>query len=240
MDNKRICLWSGPRNVSTALMYSFAQRSDTQIVDEPLYAHYLRVSGADHPGRDRILSSQDSDGRSVMKWMVEGGFGRRVIFFKNMAHHLVDLELDLLRDTLNVILTRTPAEVLPSLARKLPDPGIEETGYPVQVRLLEFLQTIGRPPVVLDARELLKDPESVLTQACARLGIRFEREMLHWTPGPRPEDGVWADIWYHDVHTTTGFAPYRPKTTPFPRELEPLLRDCEPLYERLSERAIAA
>lgn len=240
MPTTRICLWSGPRNVSTALMYSFAQRSDTQVVDEPLYAHYLRVSGAEHPGRDRIIASLDSDGERVVSEVILGAYPRRVVFFKNMAHHLVDIDWGFLEETVNVILTRTPAEVLPSLARKLPDPGIEETGYPVQVRLLDHLDAAGRGPVVVDALELLKGPESVLGQLCQKIGIRFEREMLHWPVGPRPEDGVWADVWYHDVHMTTGFAPYRPKRTPFPGELVPLLRECEPLYARLAERAIRA
>jgi hypothetical protein len=130
--------------------------------------------------------------------------------------------------------------VLPSLARKLRNPGLDHTGYPVQIRLVEYLEEAGQEPIVLDSRELLTDPKTVLTRACEKMGIRFEREMLHWPQGPRPEDGIWADIWYHDVHTTTGFAPYRPKTIPFPAELAPLLAECEPLYEQLAARAIKA
>ncbi|NNE45605.1 MAG: GNAT family N-acetyltransferase [Rhodothermales bacterium] len=240
MDTKRICLWSGPRNVSTALMYSFAQRPGTRVIDEPLYAHYLRVSGVDHPGRERIIASQDNDGERVIADVILGDTADGTIFVKNMAHHLVDVSWDFLERTANVILTRAPAQVLPSLARKLPDPRIDDTGFPVQVRLVEHLASIGQNVVVIDARELLADPESVLRQVCERISIPFVKAMLHWPSGPRPEDGVWSDIWYHDVHTTTGFAPYRPKTTPLPPKLGPLLVECEPYYARLSELAIRA
>ncbi len=240
MDTKRICLWSGPRNVSTALMYSFAQRADTRVVDEPLYAHYLRVSGADHPGRDRILGSQENDGRKVVADVILGPCDRQVLFLKNMAHHLVDLPLDFLGQTTNVLLTRTPLEVLPSLARKLPDPSMSETGYPAQIMLLDHLESLGAGATVVDSKQLMIDPESVLRQLCERLEIKFDREMLHWATGPRPEDGVWADIWYHDVHLTTGFAPYRPKQMPVPDELRPMLRQCEPLYRRITSDAIQA
>jgi hypothetical protein len=186
------------------------------------------------------MESQDADGRNVIQNVILGEYRHRVVFFKNMAHHVAGVDWSFLHETTNVILTRTPVEVLPSLARKLPDPELRETGYLTQVEMLDYLLDSGREPVVLDARELLENPESVLTQACQCMGLRFEREMLHWAPGPRAEDGVWADIWYHDVHTTTGFAPYRPKKTPFPVELAPLLAECEPLYERLSRLAIKA
>jgi hypothetical protein len=236
----RINLWSGPRNVSTALMYSFAQRSDTRVVDEPLYAHYLRVSGAAHPGREAVLAAQERDGAKVVREEILGDFDRPVVFFKQMAHHLVEIDRTFLSKTANVILTRDPREMLPSLAENIARPTLRDTGYAMQTGLLEELRAIGQDPPVLEAREVLTDPRSVLTQLCARLGIPFEEAMLAWRPGPRPEDGVWAPHWYANVHRSSGFERYRAKTAPFPSALEPLLAECRPHYEALARAAIRA
>ena len=236
----RINLWSGPRNVSTALMYSFAQRSDTRTVDEPLYAHYLRVSDADHPGRDEVLAAQEPDGETVVRDVLLGPSDRPVVFFKQMAHHLVELDRAFLAKTANVILTRDPREMLPSLSENLPEPRLRDTGYAVQTELLEELRRIGQEPPVLDAKELLTDSRSVLGELCRRLGIPFEEAMLSWKPGPRPEDGVWAPHWYKNVHRSSGFEPYRPKLSMVPKRLESLLAECRPHYEALSRVAIRA
>jgi hypothetical protein len=236
----RINLWSGPRNVSTALMYSFAQRRDTRVVDEPLYAHYLRVSGADHPGRDTVLASQENDGEKVVRDVVLGPCAEPVLFLKQMAHHLVDLDRSFLARTRNVILTRDPREMLPSLSENLPEPRLQDTGYAMQSELVRELADLGQAPPVLDARELLLDPAAVLAELCRRLGLSFEPAMLRWEAGPRPEDGVWAEHWYASVHRSTGFQPYRGKSGPFPERLVPLLEECRPHYERLLELAIRA
>lgn len=236
----RIQLWSGPRNVSTALMYSFAQRGDTSVVDEPLYAHYLRVSGADHPGRDQVLRAQDSDGERVVSEVVMAAHDSPVRFFKQMAHHLVELDRGFLARCANVLLTRDPEQMLPSLAVQIPRPTLRDAGYAMQTELVEQLERIGQSPPVLDAGELLRAPRSVLAQLCERLGISFDEAMLSWPAGPRPFDGAWASHWYHNVHRSRGFEPFAPKRAPFPPELEPLLAECRPHYERLLERAIRA
>ena len=237
-DVLRICLWSGPRNVSTALMYSFAERADTRVVDEPLYAHYLRVSGAPHPGRPEVLAASSADGERVVREVILGASDRPVLFLKQMAHHLIELDLDFLSRVQNVILTRDPVEMLPSLRRQIPNPSLADTGLGVQADLLEHLLALGQDVPVLDAREVLLDPPAVLRTLCDRLGLPFDSGMLGWPAGPRPEDGVWAEHWYHAVHTSTGFRPYQPKSEPFPKALEPLLAECRPAYERLSEHAI--
>lgn len=235
----RISLWSGPRNVSTALMYAFAGRADTRVVDEPLYAHYLRVSGADHPGRDDVLAAQDPDGERVVRDVLLGLDGDRPVhFFKQMAHHLVELERGFLRRTLNVLLVRDPREMLPSLTVQLPRATLADTGLAVQSGLYDELVALGQDPPVLDAARLLRDPERVLRALCERLAIEWDPAMLAWPRGPRPEDGVWAPHWYHNVHRSTGFEPYRPKSEPFPARLEALLADCRPHYERLLEHAL--
>ncbi len=237
---KRICLWSGPRNVSTALMYAFAQRTDTRVVDEPLYAHYLRVSGARHPGRDVVLAGQDNDGERVVRTVILGPCDRPVLFVKNMAHHLVALDTGFLDETLNVLLTRDPREMLPSLIHQIPNPTLDDTGLRRQCALLDELEARGQVVPVLDAREVLLDPASVLQQLCPQLGLAFDPGMLAWPAEARSEDGVWAPFWYHNIHRSTGFQPYRPKTEPFPPFLEPLLAECRPYYDRLYGRAIRA
>jgi hypothetical protein len=247
----RLNVWSGPRNVSTALMYSFAQRPETRVVDEPLYGHYLRVSGASHPHAAEVMRQMDCDGERVVREVILGsvwtaprqptGRGDRpVVFCKQMAHHLVELGLDFLAETANVLLTRHPRDVLPTLARQLPRPILRDTGYAAQVELLDRLRELGQPALVLDAAELLRDPEGVLRRLCEGLELPWEPAMLHWPAGPKPYDGCWAPDWYHNVHRSTGFEPYRPKAEPFPPALEPLLRDCLPLYERLYDVAIKA
>ncbi|MCC6406576.1 MAG: sulfotransferase family protein [Planctomycetes bacterium] len=221
-------------------MYSFAQRTDTRVVDEPLYAHDLRVSGADHPGRDDVLAWQDSNGARVVERVILGPCEKPVVFFKQMAHHLVELDRGFMAHTANVILTRDPGEMLPSLAQNLATPTLADTGYRAQCELYDQLVALGQEPPVLEAREILLDPRGVLTQLCARLGLRFQERMLKWKPGPRPEDGCWAKHWYANVHTSTGFQTYKKKQAPFPRRLGPLLKECKPYYERLAALALKA
>ena len=237
---KPICLWSGPRNVSTALMYSFAQRDDIRVIDEPLYGHYLRVSGAVHPGGNDVMAAMNCDGDAVMRELLEQQrVSDRRLLLKHMAHHLVDIDRGFLTATSNVFLVRDPREMLPSLTIQVPHAGLADTGLRTQWELYEQLVDLGQQPTILDSRELLLDPEHVLQQLCVDLGLQFTDSMLSWEAGPRPEDGVWAPHWYHAVHQSTGFAPYTPKSG-FPAHLEDLLTECEPWYERLYARAIRA
>ncbi len=236
----KLSVWSGPRNVSTALMYSFRQRPDTVVVDEPLYAHYLRTTGAAHPGAREVLEAMEGDGGRVVREVILGPCERPVHFFKNMAHHLLGLDRKFLYRITNVLLIRNPQEMLPSLAEQLPEPTLRDTGLDRQVEILDVVLGRGEKPVVLEARELLLDPDGVLREACERLGLPFEEEMLRWPAGPKPEDGVWAKHWYRNVHASTGFAPHRPKAVRFPQGLEPLLEECLPLYEKLRGYAITA
>lgn len=239
-DCLRLSVWSGPRNVSTALMYSFAQRADTRVFDEPLYGHYLTRSEAEHPGRDEVIADMECDGQRVVRDTLLGPCDRKVLFFKNMAHHLMDLDWAFLDRLTNVLLIRNPEAMLPSLGKNLAQPILRDTGYLFQVELLDHLIAQGQTPPILEAREVLKNPASVLGQLCQRIGLKFDEAMLHWPAGPRPEDGIWAKHWYHNLHRSTGFMPYRPKTAPFPAHLQPLLAECRPYYERLLPYTIKA
>lgn len=233
-QTKRICLWSGPRNVSTALMYSFAQRSDCQVFDEPLYAHYLRHSDAHeyHPGADQILATMENDGKKVVEMMM-GPHEKPVAFFKNMTHHLFELNLDFLKDCVNVILTRDPREMLFSFDKVIPNPTMQDVGYEAQLMLVDQLERIGQRAIVLDSKQILLDPKKELSQLCEKAGIPFEETMLSWQAGPIPEDGVWAEYWYANVHRSMGFQPYRNKEVDFPERLQPLLEKCQHIYNQL-------
>jgi hypothetical protein len=221
-------------------MYSFRQRADTVVVDEPLYGHYLKTTGADHPGAREVMEVMDGDGERVVREVILGPCERRIHFFKNMAHHLPGLDPGFLDSVTNVLLIRNPTEMLPSLAKQLPSPTLRDTGLREQAEILDSILARGGKPIVLDVRELLLDPPDVLRRVCSKLGIPFDKAMLSWPAGPKPEDGVWARHWYHNVHASTGFAPYQPRKAPFPTHLKPLLEECLPPYERLRDNAIGA
>lgn len=237
---KAVSLWSGPRNVSTALMYSFAERSDTRVIDEPLYGHFLLTTGADHPGRDDVMAVVNCDGQQVMnELLAESTDAPDVLFMKQMAHHLVHIDDEFLQRTRNIFLIRDPREMLPSLTIQLPHAQLEDTGLKMQWQLFTALEKKGQTPAIVDSRELLLDPPGVLRQLCENLDIEYTDKMLSWSAGPRAEDGAWAPYWYHAVHKSTGFSKYVAKKD-FPPHLEPLLAECRPWYDKLYHRAIRA
>lgn len=240
-QNPPICLWSGPRNVSTALMYSFRELADVRVVDEPLYGHYLRVTGAPHPGREEVIAAMDCDGEAVMQKLLreQARHPQPRLFLKHMAHHLVELDTGFMQQATNVFLIRDPRDMLPSLTVQLPRADLDDTGLRRQWQLFSALVEQGLAPIVIDSRELLLDPAGVLEALCTRIGLGYSSAMLSWSPGPRPEDGVWARHWYHAVHASEGFAPYAAKSG-FPAALEPLLARCRPWYERLYAHALRA
>lgn len=235
----RICLWSGPRNVSTALMYSFAQRSDTKVFDEPLYAHYLSNSSAReyHPMASEILEEMEQDGHKVVEMMCSN-HEKSVLFFKQMTHHLVSIDWTFLSKMKNVILTRDPFEMLPSFAKEIENPTMHDVGYRAHIELLKYLEENGQNALVIDSKDILLNPEAKLKELCGALDIPFVKEMLSWPAGPIKEDGVWAAHWYGNVHNSLGFKPYEKKSEPFPDKLKPLLEECIPLYNKLRSRSL--
>lgn len=236
---KRICLWSGPRNVSTALMYSFAQRGDTKVFDEPLYAHYLSKTEAKtyHPMAKEVLETMENDGDKVIE-MMRTNADKPILFFKQMTHHLENINWNFLPEMINIILTRDPVEMLPSYAKEIENPTMQDVGYAKHIKLLEYLESNSLPVIVLDSKSILMNPEKQLHKLCAALTIPFEPCMLEWKAGSIPEDGVWAKHWYGNVHKSTGFQLYTPKSAPFPERLKPLLKECEPLYKRLQQLSL--
>lgn len=228
-------MWSGPRNISTALLRSWGSRADTAVVDEPFYAHYLHVTGLDHPGREAILRSQPTDWRTVAATLTGPVPGGKAIFYqKHMAHHLLpSMDGAWLGALRHAFLLREPEAMLTSLLRVIPDPRPEDTGLPQQVALFERLCADGERPPIVDSKDVLDDPPGLLRALCAALGVPFDPAMLAWTPGPRPTDGVWAEHWYAAVEVSTGFQPYRPKSYSVPDRLRGVLETCESQYARL-------
>jgi hypothetical protein len=231
----RIAMWSGPRNISTALMRAFENRTDTAVTDEPLYGHYLLNSGADHPGREEVIRAQETDWRKVTATLTGPvPEGKPIWYQKHMAHHLLpEVGRAWLDSLTSCFLIRDPRAVLASYVRTRARPTLEDLGLPQQVELFEQLQArTGRIPPVVDAADVLTDPGRMLGLLCQALGIPFSLRMLSWPAGRRPTDGVWAPHWYASVWRSTGFRPYRPPA-PLPAEIRPLADACQPLYRRL-------
>jgi len=234
----RINMWSSPRNLSTAMMYAWRQRTDTTVVDEPLYAHYLRVSGRDHPGRDDVLASQDQDGEAVVRDVMYGAVDTPVAFFKQMAKHHLGLDRSFLADFRNILLTRDPHDMLTSFQVHITDATIDDTGFPELIEILDSLIEAGEEPVVVETTALLADPAGVLYEVCRHVGVEFDPAMLSWPPGPKPEDGIWAKYWYDGVHRSTGWQSRPPKDGELLPALEPVLATARPMYERLVEFSV--
>lgn len=234
----RINFWSGPRNVSTAMMYAWRERPDTTVVDEPLYAHALRVTGREHPGREAVLAGQDNDGERVIDEVILGSYDTPVVFFKQMAKHLVGLDRSFITQCHNVLLIRDPHDMLTSFQNQVPDTTLADTGFTELVEILDATVASGAEPIVVESQRLLEDPSKVLAELCRRLDLPFYESMLSWDAGPKPEDGVWAPHWYAAVHKSTGWGPPRSKDATLLPDLEPVLADCNQLYRQLLPYAI--
>ena len=205
----RIAAWSGPRNLSTALMYAFAQRGDCAVVDEPLYAAYLHRTGLVHPMRAEVLASQPTDPDAVLEALTRGPIPQEqpLWYQKHMAQHMVDgIDRGWIPTVTHLFLIRHPARVVASYAAKREQPRLEDLGFRQQAELHTLARSTQREVPVIDSFDLRRDPEGILRALCLSLGIAFTPAMLSWRPGGRPEDGAWAPHWYAAVHDSTGFA----------------------------------
>ena len=233
----RIAMWSGPRNLSTAMMRSFGNRLDCAVVDEPFYAAYLMLSGADHPMRDEVLSRHETDWRKIAAELAgPAPDGKPLFYQKHMTHHMLPaIGREFMRACRHAFLIRHPARVLASYAAKREDVSLRDIGFVEQEALFEEAAALaGMAPPVIDADTLLADPRPVLTILCKALGVPFDSRMLSWPGGPRPTDGVWGVHWYDAVNRSTEFA----SASPMPRLEDRNLREIEaqalPIYERLA------
>lgn len=229
-------MWSGPRNLSTALMRSFGNRADCSVVDEPLYAAYLAATGLDHPGRDDVVASQPTSPAVVVEALTSGPVATPVQYQKHMTHHVLpSVPRAPLASLTHAFLVRDPERVLTSYAKVRAEPTLEDLGLPQQVELFE---TFGGP--VVDAADVLRDPRGTLTLLCRSLDLDFDEAMLAWPAGPRDTDGVWAPHWYAGVEASTGFLTDGGSGDPLPDRLAPLLERCRPYYDALAPYRLRA
>jgi sulfotransferase family protein len=236
----RVAMWSGPRNISTAMMRAFENRPDTVVVDEPLYAAYLARTGIDHPARDQVLASQPTDPDAAIAALSEPlPPGRRVHYAKHMAHHLSrEMNLDWTFGFRTVMLIRDPAEVVTSYVRSRETCQPEDIGLLQQEWLMALWDDHGIEVPILDAGDVLRAPEAYLRWLCDWLGIPFTARMLSWPAGPRPSDGVWAPHWYRAVWASTGFEPWHPRGTSLSDHYAAVADACRPAYEALYGRRV--
>lgn len=229
-----IAMWSGPRSLSTALMYSFAQRTDTAVVDEPFYAAYLARTGADHPMGAEIMASQPQDPRQVADVCATPP-GAGLIYQKHMVQHMgAGVPLDWMAQVTNVFLIRHPARIIASFTAKRHAPAPEELGVLATGRLFDHARALGQEPVIVAAEDIRAAPEATLRALCAALAIPFDPAMLSWKAGPRPEDGIWAPVWYGAIHRSTGFSAAEGPLPALPAAMVPVLDAALPIWERLN------
>lgn len=241
MDKIYIAMWSGPRNLSTALMRSFENRTDTTVIDEPFYAHFLKQTNLNHPGRDEIISTQDSNWKSIVK-KITGPIpqNKSIWYQKHMAqHNLEGCDISWIKNFHNCILIRDPKYVIPSYNKEYSLSDEKLLGYSQQLDLIQMLEVEeGATPPIFDAIDILKNPEQALKKICLISGISFSDKMLQWPRGKRKSDGIWAKYWYGNVENSSGFKPFQKKNTLIDKELIPLYDKCLEGYNSMYEKRV--
>ena len=219
-------------------MYSFAQRKDTIVIDEPLYARYLLLTNADHPGREEIISNMETDGKNIIREAILGEYKCDILFIKQMAHHLIDLDESFLENVINVLLIRNPSQLISSLSQVINNIEMRDTGIKKQYDLYKKLISLDHKPIVIDSGEILKDPECSLSILCEAIGIPFDKKMLRWNAGKRKEDGIWAKYWYENVHKSTSFEKQKTSSRNLPDEYTSLYDECMVFYNEMFSHSL--
>ncbi|WP_204112579.1 HAD family hydrolase [Shimia biformata] len=236
----KIAMWSGPRNLSTAMMYAFGNRGDCAVVDEPFYAAYLSMTGIVHPMQDDILAAQPTDPAQVVASLIGSNPAQKRHFYqKHMTQHMIDgVPRDWMRGVRNVFLIRHPARVIASYAAKRENPTLDDIGFRQQAELFDLVECWGGDPVVIDSFDIRMNPRLMLGKLCLALGIDFTESMLNWPKGGHSDDGVWAPHWYGAVWESTGFAGPEGDLPTVPDPLRTVLEAALPHYERLKARKL--
>ncbi len=222
------------------MMRSWESRSDTRVLDEPFYAHYLSHTGYDHPGADEVIACGETDWRKVVESLVTTGGAEPIYFQKHMTQHMLEhIDRSWLSKVSNCFLIRDPRRMLLSFSKVIPNPSLDQTGLPQQVEIFNAVRAAtGAIPPVIAAKDVLLNPERALRNLCAALDLSFDRAMLHWRAGRRASDGVWAKHWYAAVEGSTGFAPYKQDDRSLPARMKRLLDECQGLYEQMAQYRI--
>jgi Sulfotransferase domain len=238
----RIAMWSGPRNISTAMMRSWGNRPDTFVSDEPFYAYYLKATGRHHPGASEVIASGETDSRKVIAQLTDPiPGGKRIFYQKQMTHHLLpEIGRGWLGAVTNCFLIRDPAEVIVSYIKKNNDPTLEDIGFVQQAEIFDWARAHGEEiPPVIDARDVLENPERILRLLCAAIGVEFTDAMLSWPPGLRETDGVWAKHWYTEVSESTSFRkPQHLEPERVPERLRAVCERSRECYARLYQHRL--
>lgn len=233
----KIAMWSGPRNLSTAMMYAFAARGDCAVVDEPFYAAYLAATGLAHPMQQEVIASQSTDPLQVAADCI-GPIpqGQSLFYQKHMTLHMIPgFPRHFMRDLTNVFLIRHPARVVASYAKKREGPTLADIGFQQQAQLFDQIaDQLGHAPLVIDSADIRANPTRALSGLCAALGISFTEKMLHWPAGPKPYDGIWAPHWYNAVHRSTGFEDPEAALPDLAKHYADLVDQALPYYEKLT------
>jgi len=234
---RRIAMWSGPRNISTAMMRSWENRNDTSVVDEPFYACYLKTANVIHPMQDQVLAEQSSNWQEVVADVLLSPLpeGTSIQYQKHMTQHMVnDLDMDWFNTLSHAFLIRHPAEVVASYGAKRGSVTAADVGFELQHRLFQLVANSGIKNIpVIDAKDVLTNPKQMLTKLCKALAVPFSNAMLKWPAGPRESDGVWAQHWYQNVEKSTGFAPYKEKAIELGSDHRKVVDECLPYYEAM-------
>lgn len=236
----KVSLWSGPRNCSTALMYSFAQRTDFRVIDEPLFAHFLKRTGAKRPSRDEVLRTMSTDLSTILSDWVDD---RSHVFLKHMANHLEGMDHGIFQDHHHVFLIRDPRKVIRSFRAHVDHPTVRDLCYVEQWKWLQKCLQYNWPFLVIDSDDLVAKPAPNLKHICDFLNLPFEQQMLSWDRGGRPEDGVWAKYWYGRVHASMGWEPSpqaSEQVAAVSNEFSALLAEVEPVFRRLQQHIITS
>lgn len=237
--NTIVNLLSGPRNLSTALMYSFAQHSNFEVLDEPFYGYYLKHSDRkeQHPIADEIMESMPKKLNEIIEG-IENQATVKNVFVKGMAHHILPESPDFLLNWTNVILIRKPQNLIASFSKKIKEPTLEDIGYQKALQLFRYLREHDKKPIVIDSGELMKNPKRYLELLFEEIGLPFRENMLHWSVGGIVEDGIWASYWYGSVHKSTGFEKQKSADVTLGKRLQKLVEEAEPLYNSLYKHAL--
>jgi len=241
-DGVSIAMWSGPRNISTAMMYAFDNREDCHATDEPLYANFLQSTGTPHPGAQEVMENHEADIGVVIPYLTGPiPHGMPIWYQKHMCHHVMDgANISWTDGLANCFLIRNPREVLLSLSKITDSIDLRATGLPQQIRIIDHVSMVsGLTPPIVDSADILENPGAVLTKLCESVGVPFSEQMLSWDPGPRKCDGIWAKYWYDSVRLTSGFVPPRPREGELGIHLSEVLEDAMPIYQELWEMRLS-
>lgn len=236
---KVINLIAGPRNLSTAIMYAFAQMKGMQVLDEPFYGYYLKNADVkiSHPAEREVIESMEVMLDTILA-RIEDLSQDSNVFLKGMAHHYLMEQSEFILDWENVLLIRRPEKLILSFSKVIPNPSLDDIGLKKSAEIFRYLSENGKTPIVIDSDELLINPEAYLRKLCEKLNLSFTENMLHWEKGGNPEDGIWAEHWYKNLHNSDGFITRKRRNAVVPSHLESLLKEAMPYYEILKDKVL--